>query len=146
MHTMGDLDALMTLMSSGMPPRSEPPMPSTSSMITRRFSVRMPSAASARLSTTSASCCSMAFLPRVSLALSSRHSYCSVLAASVAIVVLPMPGGPLSSTALQEGPLCVNATFFVLCRCTASQSRSQLRRSFAVSWPPRTSSMLCGLY
>mmetsp|Transcript_11988 Transcript_11988/g.22176 ORF Transcript_11988/g.22176 Transcript_11988/m.22176 type:complete len:286 (+) Transcript_11988:1419-2276(+) len=142
---IGFLATLITLINSGIPPLSLPPIPSTSSIITSLL-LTAPVIDKARDITTSLTCSSMALLFRASEAFSSMTSYPIVVAISVARVVLPIPGGPEISAALAPGFSLLKATFCVFLMCTASHLLSQSTNFLMFSVPPITSSSLEGLY
>mmetsp|Transcript_17673 Transcript_17673/g.29690 ORF Transcript_17673/g.29690 Transcript_17673/m.29690 type:complete len:360 (-) Transcript_17673:973-2052(-) len=142
MQMMGILLILMVSIRSAMPPRSPfPDMPSTSSMISNFFcgAVHPPAMDTERLVTISLMALasfpstppstSRSLFPRVSLAFTSVTMYPSAFAMIPALLVLPMPGGPLSSTAFLGPSLAAPARPFpfpsvALPRCVACQLSS----------------------
>mmetsp|Transcript_1862 Transcript_1862/g.4125 ORF Transcript_1862/g.4125 Transcript_1862/m.4125 type:complete len:240 (+) Transcript_1862:1213-1932(+) len=164
MQMMGTLLFLIILMSSAMPERSPAPMPSTSSMMMTRFFSALsfllpfffpppppPPPPPPKFNTldpvTSPSPSLRLFFDRASEALSSRKSRPDSRATRVAVVVLPMPGGPERRAAflgpagapeenfLSEGRLKVSSHLFSQTTNLRTNSRF-----------PSTSSLLEGAY
>mmetsp|Transcript_18762 Transcript_18762/g.72359 ORF Transcript_18762/g.72359 Transcript_18762/m.72359 type:complete len:240 (+) Transcript_18762:1262-1981(+) len=115
MQMMGVRVVLISLISSAMPPLSEPDMPSTSSMMSTLFFFVSAAPAAGRLAanmdvivrlpSSDAMCRSIAFLLRVSLALNSTVSKPISFDTNSAAEVLPMPGSPeMRRARLSLGP------------------------------------------
>mmetsp|Transcript_16731 Transcript_16731/g.52319 ORF Transcript_16731/g.52319 Transcript_16731/m.52319 type:complete len:350 (-) Transcript_16731:471-1520(-) len=138
MHTTGTLELLISLMSSAEPPRSPAPMPSTSSMITHFFTTAPPASEFESRFTVSRD-----FFDRASEAFVSTTWYPSDRATSVAIVDLPMPGGPEMSAPRLSSP---GIAFFDPATKQASHVVSHDDSFFATSPFPNKSFRCFGLY
>mmetsp|Transcript_92026 Transcript_92026/g.201680 ORF Transcript_92026/g.201680 Transcript_92026/m.201680 type:complete len:241 (-) Transcript_92026:563-1285(-) len=163
MQMMGFFVCLIILMRAALPPRSPAPRPSTSSIMIKHRLVEgiVPSTGPprpfgpkemVRFPARQSDMVLMIFCPRASEALySSTSVHPKALATNLAAVVLPMPGGPLTSAAralMLSGmpPPGLKRTAFLRPRSTtSSQSRSQVDSFFTPFALPSNSSRASGL-